>query len=83
MYECLKSTFNVKTNKKKEHKQVIKTLEDTGLEWPKRKKQANKMGMAVSPHKLIMHIHEVARLSNYTFLCAWCQCPQVIANACM
>ena len=39
------------------------------------------MGMAVrfvSPHKLIMDIDDVARLYNYTFLCAWCQCPQVI-----
>ena len=29
---------------KKEHKQVIKTLEDTGLEWPKRKNAGKQDG---------------------------------------
>ena len=60
LYKYIANNFFLKCNKTQE--------------WPKRKKQANKMGMVVrlcSPHKLIMHIHDVVRLYNYTFLCAW------------
>ena len=43
-------------------------------EWPKRKSRQTRWEWQldfVSPHKLVMHSHDVASLYNYTFLCAW------------
>ena len=69
--------FNVKTNKKitqTSNKKCNKTQE-----WPNRKSRQTRWEWQldfVSRHKLIMHSHDVTSLYNYTYLCAWCQCPQ-------